>query len=83
MRGEIAFSNQDALMKFAENAVATLSSRFSTVCCEGTIRVDIMQGNDGLTIINEFESLEACIWSSSGCFSNESVAMSYQSTINF
>ena len=77
---EKAFSNTTGRMKFAENAVSLLKGRSRNVCCEGLIRVDIMQGNDGSMIVNEFESLEACIWSTSDCVRNESVALAYSST---
>ena len=77
---ERAFSNPIELMKFAEDAVAALRCETRNICFEGVIRVDIMQGNDGSSIVNEFESLEACIWSSDNCIRNESITQSYQST---
>jgi len=77
---ERAFSNSTEIMRFAETAVAMLKCETTAIDLEGVIRVDIMQGNDGSLIVNEFESLEACIWSPEGCVRNEAITLSYQAT---
>ena len=79
-KNERAFSNSADVMQFAEDAVVMLKCETTVMDLEGVIRVDVMQGNDGSLIVNEFESLEACIWSSEGCVRNEAITMSYQAT---
>ena len=55
--------NPDCLLQFAESAVLTLEQNCPEADLDGTVRVDIMQRSNGLTVVNEFESLEACIFS--------------------
>ena len=71
-RGERSFAkdNLEALLNFAEYAVIVLK--------EKVIRVDIMQSNSSQMIVNEFESLEACIWSPGSCVKQEGIMLRYQ-----
>ena len=58
-----AFATKDQLLKFAEHAVGILRDKSIHFIWQGTVRVDIMQTNSQQLIVNEFESLEACIYS--------------------
>ena len=79
-RGERSFAkdNLEALLNFAEYAVMMLKEKSDDIDCEGIIRVDIMQSNSSHMIVNEFESLEACIWSSGRCVNQEGIMLRYQ-----
>jgi len=79
-RGEKSFAkdNMESLLNFAEYAVMMLKEKTDDVDCEGLIRVDIMQSNSHDMIVNEFESLEACIWSSERCVKQEGIICRYQ-----
>ena len=79
-RGERSFAkdNLEALLNFAEYAVMMLKEKSDDIDCEGIIRVDIMQSNSSQMIVNEFESLEACIWSPGSCVKQEGIMLRYQ-----
>jgi hypothetical protein len=54
-----------ALFAFAENAVKALGRDCPSSLSDGILRVDIFQTFDGRLVVNEFESLEACTYSTS------------------
>lgn len=54
-----------SLFHFAENAVKALKLACPSTLSDFLLRVDIFQRNDSRLVVNEFESLEACIYSKS------------------
>lgn len=64
--GERAFSAtpHSSLFAFANNAVDALSAKNPTFQNDGIVRIDIFQTCANRLVVNEFESLEACIYSS-------------------
>lgn len=63
---ERAFSTHphEFLFTFANNAVMALSIANSCFLEDGVLRIDIFQTASNRLVVNEFESLEACIYSS-------------------
>lgn len=55
----VAFADKDTLFRFAEQSLRTLKIMRPGTISEGVVRVDIMQRNDGVMIVNEFEGFEA------------------------
>jgi hypothetical protein len=53
-------SPHDQLFKFAEEALKLLKRNCPATIHDGLIRVDVMIADDGRPIVNEFESFEAC-----------------------
>ena len=58
-QGKRFFIEDKQLMSFAEESLMLLKQRRPSTITEGLVRVDVMQRNDGVMIVNEFESLEA------------------------
>ena len=54
-----ATASHEALFRFAEAAVKSLSQRSPGTIVDGLVRVDIMETDKGNWVVNEFESLEA------------------------
>lgn len=52
-----------SLFIFAENAVRALARACPSAITDYILRVDIFQRADGRLVVNEFESLEACVYS--------------------
>ena len=63
---EKAFSAKphSSLLTFADNAVEALISANDSFLSDGVVRVDVFQTCTNRLVVNEFESLEACIYSS-------------------
>ena len=53
------FFIEDKQLSFAEESLMLLKQRRPSTITEGLVRVNVMQRNDGVMIVNEFESLEA------------------------
>lgn len=51
------------LFEFAEEACRILGERNPSAVLDGVVRVDIFQTSKGNLVVNEFESLEACTYS--------------------
>jgi hypothetical protein len=51
------------LANFVETAIQVLKTGNPNSITESVVRVDVFQRNDGKMVVNEFESLEAGIWS--------------------
>lgn len=64
-----------SLFAFAENAVNALKMACPVSLTQGILRVDIFQAADGRLVVNEFESLEACIYST--CAKQEAAALTW------
>lgn len=60
---KFSVSPHTSLFEFAENAVRALRMRCPEAIADYIMRVDIFQRKDGRLVVNEFESLEACIYS--------------------
>ena len=50
---------QEEMIDFATDALDALHDSGKSVILDGVVRVDILKGNDGRLVVNEFESLEA------------------------
>jgi len=54
-----SYGTQESIFKFAEQAARCLKERVPGSIIRGMLRVDIMCREDGVLVVNEFESLEA------------------------
>ena len=55
----VAFGDEETLFRFAEESLRLLKYYRPGTISDGLVRVDIMQRNDGVMIVNEFEGFEA------------------------
>lgn len=58
-----SYAPHTSLFTFANNAVNALANANSCFLNDAILRVDIFQTSSGRLVVNEFESLEACIYS--------------------
>jgi len=63
-RPSVSFSKRPhyKLIEFAHDAVQDLKKSCPEFLCDGLVRVDIFENQYGDMVVNEFESLEACYY---------------------